>query len=118
MYQFMNNGRYDVSTLSDTHTNLTTHDPVTFPVVSQDGTKVWLVEVDGRQEWFSLGLKAYEMYRIAQKLGGYNMTRFDGGGSSSMWVYDAASGKGGLVSRPSDSKGERSCMNYILLRKK
>ena len=58
------------------------------------------------------------MARIAQKLGGYNMTRFDGGGSSCMWVYNASAGKGSLVNRPCDSKGERSCMNYILVRKK
>ena len=58
------------------------------------------------------------MARVAKKLGGYNMTRLDGGGSSCMWLYDASAGKGGLVNRPSDSKGERSCMNYIILRKK
>ena len=118
MYQFLKDGKYDTTSVSATNTNNTTYDPVSFPVVSRDGTKVWLVEVDGRQEWFSLGLKAYEMARIAQKLGGYNMTRFDGGGSSCMWIYNASAGKGALVNRPCDSKGERSCMNYILVRKK
>ena len=118
MYQFLKDGKFDATSVSETNTNNTTYDPVTYPVVSRDGTKVWLVEVDGRQEWFSLGLKAYEMARIAQKLGGYNMTRLDGGGSSAMWIYDASTGKGGLVNRPCDSKGERSCMNYILIRKK
>ena len=44
--------------------------------------------------------------------------RFDGGGSSCMWIYNASAGKGALVNRPCDSKGERSCMNYILVRKK
>ena len=118
MYQFLENGKVNSSSVSSTNVNSTNYDPVTYPVVSQDGKKVWLVEVDGRQEWYSLGLKAYEMVRIAQKLGGYNMTRFDGGGSSCMWVYDASAGKGALVNKPSDSKGERSCMNYILIRKK
>ena len=91
---------------------------MTFPVVSQDGKKVWFVEVDGRQDWYSMGLLAYEMYRIAKKLGGYNVTRFDGGGSSAMWVYDAASGKGKIKNSVSDSKGERSCLNYMLIRVK
>ena len=59
-----------------------------------------------------------ELFRIAKKLGGYNATRFDGGGSSTMWVYDSATGKGGVVNSVSDPKGERSCMNYILLRRK
>ena len=49
-------------------------------------------------------------------LGAYNVTRFDGGGSSAMWIYSG--GEGGLVNNPSDSKGERSCMNYIYIRTK
>lgn len=118
MFQFMVNGKDNSQSAPATHTNITTFDPVTYSAVSQDGRKVWLIEVDGRQAWFSMGLKSYEMYRIAQKLGAWNMTRFDGGGSACMWVYDQSASKGGLVSRPSDSKGERSCMNYILIRKK
>jgi exopolysaccharide biosynthesis protein len=46
------------------------------------------------------------------------MTRFDGGGSSCMWVYDPASSSGKTVNRVSDSKGERSCLNYMLVRLK
>ena len=91
--------------------NLTTHNPMTFAVISKDARKVWLVEVDGRRKE-SLGLKSREMVGIARKLGGWNMVRFDGGGSSAMWVRDC----GGLVSVPSDKRGERSCLNYILLR--
>ena len=56
------------------------------------------------------------MFRIAQKLGGWNVTRFDGGGSSCMWVYDNAASSGKIVNRVSDSKGERSCLNYMLVR--
>ena len=91
--------------------NLTTHNPMTFVTISKDGRKVWLIEVDGRRKE-SLGLKSREMVGVAKKLGGWNLTRFDGGGSSSMWVRDC----GGLVSMPSDKKGERSCLNYLLLR--
>ncbi len=118
MFEFMVNGEDKSQTAPATHTNITTYDPVTLATVSQDGKKVWLVEVDGRQDWVSMGLKSYEMYRIAKKLGGWNMTRFDGGGSSCMWVYDSAAGRGSLVSTPSDSKGERSCLNYIYIREK
>lgn len=91
--------------------NLTTHNPMTFVTVSKDGKKIWLVEVDGRSKE-SKGLKSMEMAQISLRLGGYEMTRFDGGGSSAMWVRDC----GGLVSVPSDKKGERSCLNYILVR--
>lgn len=116
MFRIMQDGRDNSNSIPTTNQSVTLYDPLTFPVVSQDGKKVWLVEVDGRQGWTSMGVKAYEMFRIAQKLGGYNVTRFDGGGSSTMWVYDKAAGKGSVVNHPSDTKGERSCMNYILLR--
>ena len=118
MYRLMDNGA-DGSNTPATGNNLyTTYDPMTFPVVSQDGKTVWLVVVDGRQAGYSYGLKGYEMFRIAQKLGGWNMTRFDGGGSSCMWVYDPATSSGKTVNRVSDSKGERSCLNYMLVRLK
>ena len=116
MYRLMENGQ-DGSNSPATGNNLyTTFDPMTFPVVSQDQKTVWLIEVDGRQPSYSYGLKGYEMFRIAKKLGGWNMTRFDGGGSSSMWVYDPAVSSGKTVSSVSDSKGERSCLNYMLVR--
>ena len=108
MYEFIADGK-DVSASS----NIVSHDPMTFPAVSQDGKKIWLVEVDGRQGWYSTGLNGYEIYRIAKKLGAWNATRFDGGGSSCMWVYDRAKGSGATVNRVSDSKGERSCLNYL-----
>jgi len=76
------------------------------------------VEVDGRHPGYSYGLKGYEIYRIARKLGGWNATRFDGGGSSCMWVYDPSTSSGKTVNRVSDSKGERSCLNYMLVRVK
>lgn len=118
MYKLMDNGADASSSPGSSSSLYTTFDPMTFPVVSKDGKTVWLVEVDGRQPDYSIGLKGYEMYRIAKKLGGWNMTRFDGGGSSCMWVYDAAKGSGKTVNRVSDSKGERSCLNYMLVRLK
>ena len=120
MYQLMTDGNDASSTPGTSASLYTKYDPKSFPVVSQDRRKLWLVEVDGRQvetnKWYSLGVKGYEMYRIAKKLGGWWVTGMDGGGSSSFWVYDAAKGSGSTVSKPSDAKGERSCMTYILLR--
>lgn len=118
MYQLMTDGQDASNTPGSSASLYTKYDPKTFPVVSQDLKKVWLVEIDGRQLWYSLGVKGYEMYRIAKKLGGWWTTGLDGGGSSAMWLWDASKGKGGLVSKPCDSKGERSCMNYLLIREK
>ena len=118
MYRLMENGNDGSNTPPSGNNLYTTYDPMTFPIVSQDRKTVWLVEVDGRQATYSYGLKGYEMFRIAKKLGGWNVTRFDGGGSSCMWVYDKASSTGRIVNRVCDSKGERSCLNYMLVRLK
>lgn len=119
MYQLMTDGADASNTPGSNASLYKTYDPMTFPVVSQDLKKVWLVEIDGRQLWYSMGVKGYEMYRIAKKLGGWWTTRFDGGGSSSIWVWDSGTNSGKIVSKPCDSPGgERSCMNYLLIREK
>ena len=120
MFQFLKNGKDNTGSLADNSSNNTKFDPITFAAVDQAGTKVWFVVVDGRQinltdgVWTSMGLKAHEMMQVAKRLGAYNMTRFDGGGSTAMWAY--SDGTGALVNTPSDAKGERSCMNYIYIR--
>ena len=118
MYRLMENGADGTNTPPQGNNLYTTYDPMTFPVISKDCKTVWLVVVDGRHADYSYGVKGYEMFRIAQKLGGWNMTRFDGGGSSCMWVYDPAASSGKTVNRVSDAKGERSCLNYMLVRTK
>jgi len=122
MYQLMTAGNDASGTPGDNSSLHTKFDPKTFPVVSADRKKVWIVEVDGRQvsstSWYSLGVKGYEMYRIGKKLGGAWITGLDGGGSASMWVWNPSKGSGATVSRPCDNKGERSCMSYIMIREK
>lgn len=121
MYQLMTDGQDASNTPGSSASLYTAYDPKTWPVVSADRKKVWIVEVDGRQispTWYSLGVRGYEMYRIAKKLGGAWVTVMDGGGSSAMWVLNPSTGKGGIVNRPCDSKGERSCMTYLLIREK
>lgn len=121
MYQLMTDGADASNTPGASASLYSKYDPMTFPVVSQDRSKVWIVEVDGRQvssTWYSLGIKGYEIYRIAKKLGGWWVTRMDGGGSSAMWVWNSSTGKGGLVNRVCDSKGERSDLTYVILREK
>ena len=122
MYMLMDNGNDASSSPGSSASLYTKYDPKTFPVVSADRTKVWLVEIDGRQipsgAWYSLGVKGYEMYRIAKKLGGAWVTGMDGGGSSATWVWDASKSSGSIVNKPCDSRGERSDMTYILVREK
>lgn len=118
MYEIMKDGNDRTSSIGSTSALHTRFDPMTWPVVSADGKKLWLVLVDGRQGWYSMGLKAYEIYRISKKLGGSSATRFDGGGSTTMWLWNPSSGQGSVVNRPSDSNGERSCMSYLLIRVK
>ena len=118
MYHIFKDGKDNMSSVGSSSSLHTTHDPMTFPVVSKDKKTLWLIEVDGRQGWYSTGLTGHEIVGFAKKLGGYNVTRFDGGGSSTVWIYDAAAGKGKVVNSVSDSKGERSCLNYMLIRLK
>ena len=117
MFHMLKDGVNNLSSLPSSH-DPTARDPKTFPVVSQDKKTLWLVQVDGRQGWYSCGTCPDEMVVLAKKLGGYNMTNVDGGGSSVMWVYDSAAGKGQVVNSVSDSKGERSCLNYMLVKVK
>ena len=121
MYQLMTDGQDASNTPGSSSSLYTAYDPKTWPVVSADRKKVWIVEVDGRQispTWYSLGVKGYEMYRISKKLGGAWVTVTDGGGSSAMWVWNSSTKSGSIVNRPCDSKGERSCMTYLLIREK
>lgn len=117
MFHMLKNGVNNLSSLPSNH-NPTERDPKTFPVISQDKKTLWLVQVDGRQGWYSCGICPNEMMVLAKKLGGYNVTNIDGGGSSVMWVYDSAAGMGSVVNSVSDSKGERSCLNYLLIKAK
>ena len=98
----------------DKNLSSSVYDPMTYVGVDQAGTKVHFFVIDGRQDWVSMGVKFYEMVRIAQKFGCWNVTRFDGGGSTTLWLYTDGAGK--VVNKPSDSKGERSCMNYMHVR--
>ena len=107
MYHLLDNG-------VDKNLASSVYDPMTYVGVDQPGTKVYFFVIDGRQSWVSMGVKFYEMVRIAQKFGCWNVTRFDGGGSTTMWLY--TDGEGKVVNKPSDSKGERSCMNYMHVR--
>lgn len=117
MFELMKDGKDNLSSLPSNH-DPAARDPRMVPIISKDKQTLWFVQADGRQDWYSCGISHREMMILARKLGGYSATNLDGGGSSTMWVYDAAAGKGSVVNSVSDSKGERSCLNYILIKAK
>ncbi len=104
MYRFLNNGAWG-------NVNNTDEKPATVMGANAAGTLVKIVCVDGTKSDGS-GMNFYQLYRVMEKLGMHNAIRFDGGGSTSMWIED-----GGVVCKSCDSKGdERSCMNYMHVR--
>ncbi len=116
MWHYVTDGENTLNTVPANHDFRTLIDPMTFVCVDKSGSRIMIAEIDGRQVGFSIGVNAEEVTEIALRLGAWNSTRFDGGGSSAMWAKK--DGISGLVSKPSDGKGERSCMNYIYVRKK
>ena len=114
MWHFVTDGRNTLNTVPANHDFRTLIDPMTFVCVDRTGSRIMLAEIDGRQTGYSIGVNAEEVTDISLHLGAWNATRFDGGGSSAMWAKK--DGVSGLVSHPSDGKGERSCMNYIYVR--
>ena len=69
--------------------------------VAHEGTVMWLVVVDGRQERYSEGMSVYELGEIMLELGCWNAVNMDGGGSSIMGLVDAT-GRIRVVNSPSD----------------
>ncbi len=115
MWHYVTDGENTLYTVPSGHDFRKLTDPMTFVCIDKTKSRIMLVQIDGRSAE-STGVTAAEVTEIALRLGAWNSTRFDGGGSSAMWALKG--GVSGLVSTPSDSKGERSCMSYIYLKKK
>ena len=106
MYRFLNGGNWNA-------VNDATLMPATCIGADQAGTTVKLVCVDGRTS-IDTGMNYWQLYMTMKKLGLHNAIRFDGGGSTTLWKWE--NGAGAIANRPCDSKGERSCMNYMHVR--
>lgn len=78
---------------------------------SQDGKKVYLIVIDGRQKDYSVGATTGQMGTILKALGAYTAVNLDGGGSSCMVV------NGEIKNKPSDGS-ERAVANGIIVVKK
>lgn len=88
----------------------TTRHPRT--IIGEDGTSIWLITVDGRQPWLSLGMSFTELRGLAKRLGLRSALNLDGGGSTTMVV------RGIIVNNPSDTTGPRKVSDAIVVRTK
>jgi len=86
-----------------------TRHPRTAIGFNQEGTKLFLFTVDGRQEGHSRGMSLPELANFMLKWGVYEGVNLDGGGSTTMFVNDR------IINSPSDSTGERPVANALLI---
>ena len=87
----------------------TTRHPRTMIGTDRDGA-IWLVTVDGRQPWLSLGMTFAELKRLARRLGLQSALNLDGGGSTTMVVQERW-----VVNHPSDPTGPRPVSDAIVV---
>ena len=85
-----------------------TRHPRTAAGISENGSTLYLITVDGRRESDS-GMSLSELAKTMMQLGAYEAMNFDGGGSTTM-VID-----GQVVNRPSDQAGERPIGSGLLI---
>lgn len=79
-------------------------------VLAWNGTKHWFVTFDGRQAGYSIGADFEDMADfLIGTLGADQAINLDGGGSTTMVI------NGSIVNQPSDSGGERSVGNALML---
>ena len=71
--------------------------------------RIVLVAVDGSRPGYSIGMTSFELALALQHLGAVQASGLDGGGSTAM-AFD-----GTLLNRPSDSGGERSVSDALML---
>jgi hypothetical protein len=79
---------------------------------SADGTKMFMLTVDGRQPAFADGVGVSEMAKLMVELGAYTALHLDGGGSSTMVAREPGSATVQVENTPSDG-GERSVPNGL-----
>jgi len=76
--------------------------------IGYNGTRIYLLVVDGRQPGYSVGMSLPELAQAMADLGCTDAVNVDGGGSSALWV------RGSLVNRPSDGR-ERAVANGLFV---
>jgi exopolysaccharide biosynthesis protein len=95
----------------------TARHPRTAVGVSEDGTKLILLVVDGRQPDISIGMTLSEVADEMLKAGCYNAINLDGGGSSVLVMRDPATNKLRVMNSPSDTR-ERAVADVLCVKVK
>lgn len=94
-------------------------EPRTCVGISEDGLKVYLLAVDGRNFWHSNGMTYDELSKCMLALGAYNSINLDGGGSTTFFVRstpDFSPNRFEIKNWPCDKGGqERSVANGLLI---
>jgi exopolysaccharide biosynthesis protein len=85
-----------------------TRHPRTAVGFSRDSSTLYLITVDGRSE-SSSGMSLAELAALMQSLGAAQGVNLDGGGSTTLVL------RGRVVNHPSDSTGERTVGNALLI---
>jgi hypothetical protein len=102
----IDNGKFNVK--STCHTWFCQNNPRTALGVTATG-KVLMVVVDGRRS-NSVGMTLYGLAKYMASLGAVYAMNLDGGGSATMWIKGM-----GVVNNPTDSSGERSVSNALVV---
>ena len=71
-----------------------------------------LLVVDGRQPGWSVGPYKDDVLEMLRAEGVSDAVEMDGGGSSTLVVYDARNGRPWTLNRPSDKGGRRNALNF------
>jgi len=94
-------------------------EPRTCIGVSKDGTKVYIMAIDGRNFWYSNGMAYEEMGQCLKALGTENGINLDGGGSTTFFIRntpDFADDRFEIRNWPTDNGGqERAVANGLLI---
>lgn len=94
-------------------------EPRTCIGVSEDGLKVYVLAVDGRNFWYSNGMSYVDLGKCMKALGAYNSINLDGGGSTTFFVrnkVDFVENRFEIRNWPTDFGGsERAVANGLLL---
>ncbi|SFU68230.1 Predicted protein [Porphyromonadaceae bacterium KHP3R9] len=94
-------------------------EPRTTIGVSEDGMKVYMMVVDGRNFHYSNGMSYEELGKCMKALGAYNAINLDGGGSSTFFIRRSAGFEDNrfeIRNWPTDNGGkERAVANGLLI---
>ncbi|QHE53620.1 phosphodiester glycosidase family protein [Pontibacillus sp. HMF3514] len=99
----VNNGEVDLTIDKDSYRADTRH-PRTAVGTNKDGSKVYFITVDGRQNGFSDGMTLTEFANYIKSKGIYDAINLDGGGSTTMAARQPGDMYPSVLNSPSDGR--------------